>query len=310
MTGAGTLTVATYNLYQGAGMLHAYAAETLPAMAGQLREAYRHMVKTDFPGRAATIAGQLAAHRPDVVGVQEAARWQDGDEEHDFLTILLGALARTGLPYRAVATAVTTTTALHTDGAVVGMTDRVALLAREDLPAERLTVGEAGPRIYTPRVEAPLPSGLVLSRPRGWAWADVRVGDRTLRIVSTHLEAFDPAVRHAQAEELVAALDACALPAVVLGDFNTGPREDTYALFRAHGFTDAWTDARGDADGHTGLQAATLDNEVSALSQRFDYVLHRGSGLATTAAALLGGDERPASGLWASDHAGVVATLG
>ncbi|HZN73681.1 MAG TPA: endonuclease/exonuclease/phosphatase family protein [Micromonosporaceae bacterium] len=308
----GVLTVATYNLYQGASLIPAYGAETLAEMAEALRQAYQQMTRTDFPGRAAAIAGQLAAHRPDVVGVQEVARWQHGEQECDFLELLLAGLARAGLPYRAVATAVTSTTALHTGGEVVGMTDRVVLLVQADPPAGRLTVGATGQQLYTARIELPVPSGLVVTKLRGWPWAEVEAGGQPLRIVTTHLEAFDADVRLAQGRELVDALDARGLPAVVLGDLNTGPEDETYALFRKCGFHDAWTDAHGDADGHTGLQASTLDNDVSRLDQRYDYVLHRAPGLATASAALVGADagSRLPSGLWASDHAGVVATFG
>ena len=305
------LSVATYNLYQGAGLIHAYCAETPTALAEALREAHEGMVKTDFPGRAAAIADQLAAHRPDVVGLQEVARWQNGDQEHDFLDILLTELARAGLPYRAVATVSTSTTAVDTGEEVVGMTDRVALLVQADPPAGRLAVGAAGDQIYTARIELPGPSGEGTAKLRGWAWADVEAGGLPLRLVTTHLEAFEADVRLAQARELLDELDADGLPALVLGDFNTSPDDVTYALFRERGFQDAWTDARGDADGHTGLRSATLD-DVSELNQRYDYILHRAPGLTTASATLLGADaeSRLPSGLWASDHAGVVATFG
>jgi endonuclease/exonuclease/phosphatase family metal-dependent hydrolase len=306
------LTVATYNLFQGAGLIPAYCAETPAEMTEALHQAYEWMVKTDFPGRAAAIADQLAAHRPDVVGVQEVARWQHGEEEYDFLEILLAELARAGLPYRAVATAITSTTAQDTGGKVVGMTDRVVLLVQADLPAERLAVGATGQQTYTARIELPGPSGLGWTKLRGWAWADVEIGGRPLRIVTTHLEAFEADIRLSQAQELVDALDARGLPVLVLGDFNTSPEDETYALFRKRGFHDAWTDARGDADGYTGLRSDTLDNDVSELYQRYDYILHRAPGLTTASAALVGTDagSRLPSGLWASDHAGVVATFG
>jgi endonuclease/exonuclease/phosphatase family metal-dependent hydrolase len=306
------LTVATYNLFQGAGLIPAYGAETLTEMTEALRQAYGRMVRTDFPGRAEAIAGQLAVHRPDVVGVQEVARWQHGEQEYDFLEVLLAELARVGLPYRAVATVIISTTALHTGGEIVGLTDRVVLLVRADVPAGRLAVGASGQQIYTARIELPVPSGLVVAKLRGWAWADVEVGGRVVRIVTTHLEAFDGDIRLAQAQELVDALDSCGLPAVVLGDFNASPADQTYALLRKCGFRDAWTDVHADADGFTGLQSGTLDNDVSELYQRYDYILHRAPGLATASAALVGADvgSRLPSGLWASDHAGVVATFG
>jgi endonuclease/exonuclease/phosphatase family metal-dependent hydrolase len=303
----GVLSVATYNLYQGAGLIYAYCAETPAALAEALREAHAAMVKTDFPGRAAAIAGQLAAHRPYVVGLQEVARWWNGDEEHDFLDILLAELARAGLRYRAAATVTTSTTAAGTGEDAVGMTDRVALLVQADPPA----AGAAGEEIYTARIDLPGPSGEGAAKLRGWAWADVEAGGRPLRIVTTHLEAFEADVRLAQARELLDALDAGGRPALVLGDFNASPDDVTYGLFRERGFHDAWTDAHGDADGHTALRSATLD-DAAGLDRRWDYVLHRAPGLTTASATLLGADagSRSPSGLWASDHLGVAATFG
>ena len=300
------LTAATYNLYQGSSLIPAYLAADLAQMAEELRGAYRRMIDTDVPGRAAAIAGQLAGHRPEALGVQEAARWRRGDEVCDFLEILLDALRRAGLDYRVAATATASSLAVHTGGDVVGMTDRDAILVRGDVP-----VTAAGDRVFAARIEQPVPSGLVLTKLRGWAWADLGIGDRELRVVSTHLEAFDEKVRCRQAEELADALDGDGRSAVVLGDLNSAPGEDAHAVLAERGFADAWAGAQGSADGFTALQAGTLDNEESQLSMRWDHILVRSPGLVADAASVIGADPgaRLPSGLWPSDHAGLVATL-
>jgi endonuclease/exonuclease/phosphatase family metal-dependent hydrolase len=307
------LTVATYNLYQGAGLIPAYVSETIGEMTEALRDAYGKMRKSDFPGRAAAIAELLAGHRPDVVGLQEVARWECGpDGRCDFLEIMLDQLARVGLAYRAVAVDITSTLALHAGGDPVGVVDRDALLVRADVPADRLTVGPSGQQVFAARVEAPLPSGIVLTKVRGWGWADLSVAGRPLRVVNTHLEAYDGDVRAAQAEELGAALDGSGQPAVVFGDFNATPEDPAYGVFRDRGYVDAWVRSHGSRDGYTGVQPATLDNDVSELYQRIDHVLYRASDLEVRSAALVGADadSRLPSGLWPSDHAGVVAAFG
>lgn len=308
---ADLLTVATVNLFQGAGLLGTYAAESLADMAAGLRDAYGRMRKNDFPGRAAAIAGLLAGHRPDVLGVQEAADWVCGpDERCDFLAVLLAELERVGLAYRPVAVAVTSTLGLHTDGDIVSLTDRNALLVRADAPAERLAVRASGHHIYATRLDVPLPSGLALTKVRGFGWADLDVAGHRLRVVNTHLEAFDGGVRAEQAEELCAALDAGGRASVVVGDFNGGPDDPAYQVFAGRGYADAWTVANGDAPGGTGVRSG-LDDDDPELGQRIDYVLYRAPELIAGTATLVGTDpaDRTPSGLWPSDHAGLVATF-
>jgi hypothetical protein len=67
-----------------------------------------HVKQVDFPARAAKIADEVAAHHPDLIGLQEVSLWQLGpDCQHlgsyvDYQQILLAALARDGLSYRVV----------------------------------------------------------------------------------------------------------------------------------------------------------------------------------------------------------------
>lgn len=306
------LTVATYNLYQGSSMIPAYLAPDVAKMAEELRTAYHLAMETDVPGRIAAIVSSLAACRPHALGVQEVALWRHGDEVCDFLQILQDALRTAGLDYQVAATVTSSTLALHTGGDVISVTDRDAILARADVP-----VTAAGDRVYAARIEQPVPSGLVLTKLRGWAWADLGIADADgtagtrSRVVCTHLEAFDEKVRLRQAEELADALAAETHSAVVVGDLNSAPGVDAHAILTDRGFSDAWVDVHGSADGFTALQSGTLDNEESQLSKRWDHILVRAPELAADDASVLGADRssRLPAGLWPSDHAGVVATL-
>ncbi|HYX89539.1 MAG TPA: endonuclease/exonuclease/phosphatase family protein [Gaiellaceae bacterium] len=147
-----------------------------------------------------------------------------------------------------------------------------------------------------------------ITLPRGWASVDVKIRGKQFRFVTTHLEAFSPRIRNPQATQLLAGPAAIELPTVLVGDFNSGPGFDlgAYAILLAGGFSDAWPGgARLTCCHHNDL------HDLNApLTNRLDLVLTRGA-FRTMSAARVGeeaGDRTP-SGLWLSDHAGVVATL-
>jgi endonuclease/exonuclease/phosphatase family metal-dependent hydrolase len=91
---------------------------------------------------------------------------------------------------------------------------------------ERLV--RAGPLPGYPRIKA--------LEPRGAVWIAVDIGGgRELQVINTHL-GLVPQEQRRQARALVAdwlADDAFAAPAVLLGDFNAGPRSETYRILAA-----------------------------------------------------------------------------
>jgi len=164
--------------------------------------------------------------------------------------------------------------------------------------------------------------GSVLPVARGWGSADVRVGKATFRFVNSHLEAFGipgvdaEQVRVAQVGELLAAQSAIAtqsgdLPIVYVGDYNSrAPEAPAYARLLAGVGADAWVrNHPGDA-GNTCCLGATLTDPDNPLTSRIDLVLFSHD-VKAPRATIVGDDpaEMTASGLWPSDHAGVVARL-
>ena len=120
-------------------------------------------------------------------------------------------------------------------------------------------------------------------------------------------------VQVAQANELLAGPAGTPLPLVFVGDYNSpadGTGSATYDNLIAAGFQDAWSEVHPGELGYTSTQNADLMNPTSLLSERIDLVLHRG-GLSAISAELVGENpaDRTTSGLWPSDHAGIVATL-
>jgi endonuclease/exonuclease/phosphatase family metal-dependent hydrolase len=318
------MRVMTRNLFLGADLTPAYKALAAPDGPAALPAAVASIFnpgappgvvqRTDFATRAVALADEVEAALPDLIGLQEAAVWRAGDAvASDHLELLEAELGRRGLRYRRVAAKVNGDIALPSAaGFSVGLTDREAILAREDTDGEL-----ALSNLQTGGFATTLPLHTAhgtFALARGWMSVDVSLREVSVRFINTHLEVARPpaaaAVQLAQAGELVDGPARTALPVVMVGDFNSRPGRPTYDALRAAGFDDAWT--RANPDGPAGLtccHAQPLDDPADALRGRIDLVLTRG-GIAATEAFVVGdgpGDFR--AGLWPSDHAGVVATL-
>jgi endonuclease/exonuclease/phosphatase family metal-dependent hydrolase len=313
------LTVMTRNVFLGADLTPAYEAlgaggAAVPAAVasifnpGEPKGAVQH---TDFAARAVGLAAEVAAVKPDLIGLQEAAAWRTrgaGGEVTvtDHLETLEAELARRGLRYTRVITADVGDVELPSAaGMNIGLTNRLAILARED--GFGLSDPRSGSFAGTLPIETPFgTTGLA----RGWASVDVELPEATVRFVTTHLEdTTTPAAAEAQlaqAGELLEGPADTPHPVVLAGDFNARPGTGGYERLRAAGFDDAWTRANPDGpDGLTCCHAMPLDNPEDRLRSRIDLVLTRGAIRATEAFVV--GEFGP--GLWPSDHAGVVARI-
>ena len=261
------------------------------------------------------------------------------DVVYDYLQILLEALAARGLDYVVVvgATAVNADvefpmasfdedcnlTSVPTD---LRLTDRDVMLVRSGLETANATSANFA---ATLPVQFPIGPGQILSFEfiRGFGMTDVTVGKRTFRVANTHLEvgdADDPAnpvnaVQFFQTLELIGSVSDTALPLAVLGDFNSSPSpldpRPAYATMVGAGFLDLWTVRQGPPNpGYTCCQDETLSDAESMLDQRIDLVFSRlpaDTELLPIRSAVVGDrpNEKTASGLWPSDHAGVATTL-
>lgn len=317
--------VATYNLFLGGdiGRLLAPGVDTLPEFLQAAALLWQEVVESDFPARAEAVADLLADEQPDVVGLQEVALWQAAPLDprvpqpptYDFLAILLDELAERGTPYRAVATNtnfVSPTIPLPSLGIAVQYADRDVVLVRADARTSQVKVLGTTSQVFDAAVTVPLPAPLpTISILRGWSSVDVKLRGTTYRFVNTHLEAFSPLVREAQAAELAAALSTSPHPVVLVGDLNDDPGEGAVDILTdALGLRDAW--ATGSGPGLTSGQ--DIDAPTAEFDRRIDYVLYepdRRPRISAVRAEVLGEelDDRTADGLWPSDHAGVLAEL-
>jgi len=71
----------------------------------------------------------------------------------------------------------------------------------------------------------------------GWASIDVQVHGRKIRFITTHLDAFAPPIRLAQATEILRGPANTNMPIVLAGDMNTTSTTDTYAAISSRSAT-------------------------------------------------------------------------
>jgi endonuclease/exonuclease/phosphatase family metal-dependent hydrolase len=317
------IRLVTQNMYVGSSFNALTTAQSAPQVFAAVATIYNNILNSKPAERAAAMAREIARHRPDLVALQEAALLRTGTSgtpavtvRADLLQSLLDALA--GLGHRYVAVAILPGLDAQVPSAL-GFDVRVslqdAILVRADLEPDELDVSNLQIQLYGVRLTVPTLLG-PFSDPRGWASVDVRMRGHRFRFVTTHLDSVVPAIRVAQANELLKTAADTGLPVIMAGDFNIVADSSLDLSFPGYqaiinaGFTDAWRSKRGADPGFTAHQAENLLNPTSQLDRRIDLVLLRG-GFGVADISLIGNQpsDRTASGLWPSDHAGVAATL-
>jgi endonuclease/exonuclease/phosphatase family metal-dependent hydrolase len=318
------ITVMTYNIYQGTELEHSVAAKTPAEFVVGAAQDFNMMRQTNFAERARAIANEIAATSPDLVGMQEVALWRTGTYssenprapaetvEQDFLQMLLDALSARGLHYGVVASVNNFDVqgpALFSFGLMnVRLTDRDVIIAHLDGRDHGLALSNRQSSNFATNLVIPTALGPVTVL-EGWAAIDVKVRGRTMRFITTHLDAFVPQIRLAQASEILAGPANTTLPVLIAGDMNTTTTTATYAALTGAGFADVWASLERSAPGLTCCQTLpAIDNPTSTLYERIDLMLTRG-GLDAKRISRVGADPstRTPSGLWPSDHAGLVA---
>lgn len=333
--GAEGPTVMTRNLYLGANLdpiLAAPSAAAVPQIAAQV---WAEVQATNFPARAGALADEIVRARPHLVGLQEAVLYRVQSPSnvltggtslatavaYDFVALLLDSLSARGASYSVASLThvFDVQVPVLTGGAIplidVRISDREVVLARNDVAVSNAQGGVFAARLNLSVGGA---GGTPISVTRGWTSVDATVRGHSFRLISGHLEvqSFAP-IQVLQGSELIGIAAASPLPVVLLGDFNSAAdmtQTPTYANIVAAGFDDAWHHL-GDP-GYTCCHEKDLLNATSTLDQRLDIVFLYGfdeTGLGSVGArTYLTGDQprdRLGSGLWPSDHAGVVATL-
>jgi hypothetical protein len=313
------------NLYLGADLAPVFTATSLPDLAVKAAQVWATVQANDFPARAKALAREIKEAGPVLIGVQEASLWRRGEPGvldgpgtpattvvADYLTILLRELAAAGAPYRALVEQFTSDGEVPTSlGYDLRLTQRNAILARADLPLDRLTV-TARSGLFRTNLTIPTVAGPITDA-RGWTAVDITLGRLGIRFINTHLDSTNPAIAADQAQELLSGPANTRLPVVLVGDLNNDPREpgpSAYAALIGGGFVDIWTRVNGPAVVPTCCHAEDLRNVTPAFTRRLDYILTRPR-VPFTGVRLVGTDPtmRTPAGLWPSDHAGVIAAV-
>jgi endonuclease/exonuclease/phosphatase family metal-dependent hydrolase len=320
--------VMTRNLYLGADLIPLAGAQNREEFEQAAAERYQTVLRNDFRSRAAAIAREVRRHKPDIIGLQEAARWLRGPEGikdgpatpanqivYDSTDVLLRAIRSQGLDYRVAVGRnwfdFEAPTALGFD---VRLIQRDVILVRRGRGA-RVSAGNAQRGGFRDTFDVPTQVG-VARQQRGWVSVDARRGNRRFRVVNTHLEAYSPEIGDRQMAQLLRQpLASRRRASMLIGDLNSDPRS-------------GGTDDRGAQRQPSAYRRAINGGFVNPLPRRntcchdedlrvantrltsfIDHILVRPR-MRATSSAIVG--SRPAErwrGLWPSDHAGIVATL-
>ena len=257
--------------------------------------------------------------------------------DYDFLEILLDDLAELGAEYEAVkigaradveAPSFTGSPFNGTMGGTVRdvrLTMRDVILMKVD---DGLSETADGGATYAHNLAVTI-AGATLNFTRGYDWVDVRAGTTSFRFVNTHLEAFSSDLALAQASEMLQATTAVGRSTVIVCDCNSDPLNNStkpfdhvphkapYDLITGAGdFTDEWLEWAPANQGWTSGLSETVDDPTAAgFDHRIDMVFGRtasGGALSVDRGQITGdevSDRDPGTGLWPSDHAGVVLRL-
>jgi endonuclease/exonuclease/phosphatase family metal-dependent hydrolase len=336
--------VMTRNLYLGANLTPAILAPTLPQFVAANGQILREVTANNFPLRAEGLAEEILKAKPDLVGLQEVALWRTAPPSltpvvtgvptastvrYDYLQELLAELNRGPDRYEVVVVqnefdleAPADENKVAGDGPNPAIADaeingrltmRDVILARRGAGVQ--TKNEQSANFVTNLV-VPV-AGVPVTVKRGWTATDAKVrGSGWFRFVNTHLEAFNPLVRQAQAAELVAPTGPATseLPVVLLGDLNSdddtveGADRLAYQTLLAAGMVNRSTDDPLSCCLDSSLLEVGKGGSVSDFDHQVDHILTRDPETIALQDSEVSGIQ-PVNGFWNSDHAGVFSAL-
>ena len=313
------LTVMSRNLYLGADIIK--LATSTPATEQQTVQALHQTVdKTNFPLRAKAIAGEIAKTKPDIVGLQEVARYFKGPDGvhdgitnattplYDWLALLQKELKAKKLRYKVVSRQdeldVETPSA---EGYDLRLILGNAVLLKTGKRA-KVKFGKGLKAVFADQLSVPLPDQTITLK-RGYAGMTGKVAGKRFIFLDPHAEAYSGDIATKQFKELLAkAAKSKKTPTIIAGDFNSDPNAagsdaGGYKAVIGAGFKDTGKRAG------TCCQDEALDNPVSKLSQWIDHIVVRPAAKVIRSRIVGNRTSDKIGGLWPSDHAGVVATI-
>ncbi len=331
----------TRNLYLGADLTPAILAPDLEKFVAANGKILNEVTENNFPVRAKGLADEILDAKPDLVGLQEVALWRTAPVDfevltkgpsattvrYDYLEELLAELNQGKPTYEVVISQDEFDLEAPADededpetgplGADINgrLTMRDVILARRGAGVQ--TWNEQGGNFKTLLTVPILNETASLTIKRGWTATDAKVrGSHAFRFVNTHLEAFNPLIREAQAKELVAPGGPATseLPVVLLGDLNSdddtveGADRLAYEALLKAGMVE-----RSTADPDSCCLEKSLLGEFAGgneddFDHQVDHIMTRDPEAVTLQSSAVSGIQ-PVNSFWNSDHAGVFSAL-
>ncbi len=357
-----TFTVMSRNIYLGADV--GVALDLIPDMPAAAQFMWDQVTKNDFSKRSIALATEIQSYKPDVIGLQEATiwyckknAWSKKVAVFNFTDQLLEALggdyvlaSKDGktafnpgysinpIPFLTMVKDPTRFQKLFgQDKAACGFQIGDALAIKKELSAQVINVGNTE---YEASYSI-IPTLMTIYR--GYTWADIAIQNIPVRFISTHLESIwdENKVPNSakQAAQLIEDVSETNMPLVVIGDFNSDPRDprpanaanpglqptasdecpagsskcNAYRLMKEAGFNDAGPDASQPTTYTWGMNALLTGPDPDRLksaqgmgneygfTDRLDYIFTK-NGVDVSTSQIIG-FKAP----YATDHAGVFA---
>ncbi|MEN9687469.1 MAG: hypothetical protein RL381_481 [Actinomycetota bacterium] len=245
------LTVMSRNLYLGADV--GVAMELIPDFSAAAQFMWSQVSATDFSKRAPVLAQEVISQNADVIGLQEATHWYCKKNlwskkviVFDFTKQFLEATKKLGheyvlaskdgidalnigysipaIPYLTMVSDPDTFQPLFgSDRAACGFEIGDALVVKKEIASRIIKVGNSE---YETSYSI-IPK--IMTIYRGYTWADIEYNGSNIRVVSTHLESLWDSNKVPnsvlQAKQLIQDLSSTKMPTIVIGDFNSDPRD-------------------------------------------------------------------------------------
>ena len=245
------LTVMSRNLYLGADV--GVAMKLIPDFSAAAQFMWNQVSATDFSKRAPILAQEVISQNADVVGLQEATHWYCKKNlwskkvvVFDFTQQFLEATRKLGreymlaskagvdalnigysipaIPYLTMVTDPQTFQPLFgSERAACGFEIGDALVVKKEIASKIIRVGNSEYKTSYSIIPK------IMTIYRGYTWTDIDYNGSKVRIVSTHLESLwdSNKVPNAalQAKQLIEDLSSTKMPTIVIGDFNSDPRD-------------------------------------------------------------------------------------